>query len=162
MDMKAVETWLGSELETTEARLRFWRAQELMEAVAIHGDGNFVDAAQQTTVVETRSDDAARLADRFRRLARALERLHNGRYGICEECDAAIAPARLLAVPHAELCLTCQHAWERSAVWPGCHDGARRPSLVGARARRERPDTGHREDPRRARRDRERQDELAG
>ncbi|NIV31407.1 MAG: TraR/DksA family transcriptional regulator, partial [Anaerolineae bacterium] len=29
-------------------------------------------------------------------------------YGICEQCDAEIDPARLKALPYATLCLRCQ------------------------------------------------------
>jgi RNA polymerase-binding transcription factor DksA len=38
---------------------------------------------------------------------RALARLADGRYGICEGCTAAISPARLLAIPEASRCLAC-------------------------------------------------------
>ncbi len=45
----------------------------------------------------------------------ALQRLAQGRYGICLACGEPIAAARLAAAPEAALCLTCQSAAERRA-----------------------------------------------
>lgn len=38
----------------------------------------------------------------------ALERFEMGQYGICEQCQTEIDPARLQALPYATLCLRCQ------------------------------------------------------
>jgi RNA polymerase-binding transcription factor DksA len=37
----------------------------------------------------------------------ALRRLEENRYGVCEVCGAAIAPARLQALPEATCCAGC-------------------------------------------------------
>ena len=37
----------------------------------------------------------------------ALERIEDGTYGSCVECDAKIAKARLNAIPYAPLCIKC-------------------------------------------------------
>jgi DnaK suppressor protein len=44
----------------------------------------------------------------------ALDRLDAGDYGICLACDEAIAEKRLLALPWARYCVTCQEnaGWE--------------------------------------------------
>jgi len=42
----------------------------------------------------------------------ALHRLHEGKYGICEECGQRIDPARLKARPEATLCIECQRRRE--------------------------------------------------
>jgi RNA polymerase-binding transcription factor DksA len=44
---------------------------------------------------------------RRERYARALDRLAEGRYGICEACGDAISPARLLAIPETPHCVAC-------------------------------------------------------
>jgi RNA polymerase-binding transcription factor DksA len=141
-DERTLAVWLSSELDAAEASLRAWRRRELGEEPAPHRDGNFVDAAQQTMVTETRSADAARLADRVRCLARAFDRLRDGRYGRCEKCDEAISPSRLRAIPLAERCLACQHALELSLVYRGEEAGhRRRPGGRSPRATRPvRPD----------------------
>ena len=38
----------------------------------------------------------------------ALVRLQKGTYGICRDCDEAIAPARLRAIPWTRVCITCK------------------------------------------------------
>ena len=38
----------------------------------------------------------------------ALVRFEAGTYGLCEQCWGEIDPARLKALPHATLCLSCQ------------------------------------------------------
>jgi DnaK suppressor protein len=44
---------------------------------------------------------------------RALQRLDNGTYGICENCGNPIGKARLQAFPRATLCVTCKQREER-------------------------------------------------
>ena len=38
----------------------------------------------------------------------ALEKLHEGTYGICESCGDPIHAERLEALPHATRCIRCQ------------------------------------------------------
>lgn len=41
------------------------------------------------------------------RIARALAKLEDGTYGVCDGCGEPIEPARLHAVPESVLCLAC-------------------------------------------------------
>jgi DnaK suppressor protein len=44
-------------------------------------------------------------------VARALAKLAEGSYGVCDGCGAPIAPARLGAAPESVLCIECaRHA----------------------------------------------------
>ncbi len=43
----------------------------------------------------------------------ALARIDAGKYGICDQCGKTIATARMLAVPHATMCIECQSKAER-------------------------------------------------
>lgn len=45
--------------------------------------------------------------DEVTRIDAALERIASDTYGECQECGLEIAPARLLAVPDASLCIDC-------------------------------------------------------
>ena len=47
---------------------------------------------------------------------RALAKLDNGIYGLCEVCGARIDRARLEVLPHAECCLDCQSRQEHSNI----------------------------------------------
>ena len=40
----------------------------------------------------------------------AVERINEGTYGICADCEKAIPVARLEALPHTKLCVTCSAA----------------------------------------------------
>ena len=45
----------------------------------------------------------------------ALKRLDDGSFGICQQCNQAIALSRLRAVPYASLCIECQRSKERKS-----------------------------------------------
>lgn len=55
----------------------------------------------------------AQLEGRLRDIIDAQDRLLNGTYGKCMECNEQIAPGRLMADPVANLCLECQKLVER-------------------------------------------------
>jgi len=38
----------------------------------------------------------------------ALQKLDEGRYGLCDNCGQQIAPGRLEVLPYANLCIRCQ------------------------------------------------------
>jgi DnaK suppressor protein len=40
----------------------------------------------------------------------AIERIDEGKYGLCDECGAAIPVARLDALPYTKLCVSCAAA----------------------------------------------------
>ncbi len=46
----------------------------------------------------------------LREITDALHRIDMGHYGTCLECDEAISPKRLNAVPWARYCVSCQEA----------------------------------------------------
>jgi RNA polymerase-binding protein DksA len=45
----------------------------------------------------------------------ALERINQGNYGRCEECQGEIPKARLQAVPYARFCVDCARKQEENA-----------------------------------------------
>jgi DnaK suppressor protein len=49
-----------------------------------------------------------RRAHELEQVARALEDIDAGRYGVCRDCGDAIAKARLKVVPFATRCVACQ------------------------------------------------------
>jgi RNA polymerase-binding transcription factor DksA len=50
---------------------------------------------------------------RVNRLTDALDRVREGAYGVCIECDEPLAAARLEALPEVETCVSCQSRIER-------------------------------------------------
>jgi DnaK suppressor protein len=75
--------------------------------------GDEGDEAQ--TLLET--DMTLRFKDRERQLldkiTRALERIKDGTFGVCEACEEEIGIRRLETRPIATLCITCKEAEER-------------------------------------------------
>jgi DnaK suppressor protein len=60
------------------------------------------------------TDRLARLLDENReQVERALERLVEGKYGICEDCEERIPTERLKFKPEATRCVHCQSRWDR-------------------------------------------------
>jgi RNA polymerase-binding transcription factor DksA len=49
------------------------------------------------------------------RILRALRKIEEGIYGICEACGEEISKGRLEIIPYAELCARCQEKLERGA-----------------------------------------------
>jgi DnaK suppressor protein len=53
--------------------------------------------------------------ERLQGIQDALERVDEGTYGMCENCELEIGPARLEALPFTRLCVTCQAEREKEA-----------------------------------------------
>ncbi|NLT35077.1 MAG: hypothetical protein GXX83_04195 [Gaiellales bacterium] len=54
------------------------------------------------------------LREVLRRIDRALLKLDDGSYGVCDKCGGPIGEDRLEAAPYAVLCMTCKRREERS------------------------------------------------
>jgi DnaK suppressor protein len=50
-------------------------------------------------------------------IERALARLKQGTYGVCEGCQNKIPVGRLNALPYTTLCIKCQRERERDPGW---------------------------------------------
>ena len=108
-----------SELESDLARLqREISVAELDLAGLMRdvGDGAGDDPADAGTATFEREQEislANNAREVFEQSARALARLVDGSYGVCESCGNPIGKNRLLAFPRATLCLTCKSKQER-------------------------------------------------
>jgi len=82
----------------------------------------FADPADMTQESAER-DVAVQLLDResalSRQLRAAIERIADGSYGLCLECEEEIAPKRLKAIPWAERCIGCQEKADGSSSQRG-------------------------------------------
>ena len=47
------------------------------------------------------------------RIEIAIDKINEGKFGLCESCNKKIAKVRLKAVPYAELCVPCQEKQEK-------------------------------------------------
>jgi DnaK suppressor protein len=70
-------------------------------------DANFADSSQVTAERGETEALVATLVESLGATERALAKFAEGTYGVCENCNEPIAPARLEAMPEARLCMTC-------------------------------------------------------
>ena len=98
-------------LERSEAELD--RVLRNRDGIAIEKSADQMDEIQYAS----ERDLAIRNVDRESRLLvqvrAALRRIRDGSFGICIDCESAISPKRLAAVPWAACCIQCQEAAER-------------------------------------------------
>ena len=136
--MEDVKKKLEAELSRTVERIRRMGATAT-SVQTMNALGDTSQLADEVDVIQINEDremsfaTRSLLVERANRLAEALERLRDGEYGVCQECDEAIAPARLKAVPEVMTCVRCQDRLERMT---------RHMSLVGAGVDEDEPEDG--------------------
>jgi RNA polymerase-binding transcription factor len=74
-----------------------------------HQADDATEAFEQTKGLAMRQNTERLLSQ----VERALARFDDGTYGLCGNCGRPIDPARLEALPYAQLCLDCQSKQER-------------------------------------------------
>jgi DnaK suppressor protein len=79
--------------------------------------GDSADAAFDSGSGEMSTHLAELEAGELNQIERALRRLKQGTYGICEVCQGKIPVARLNALPYSTTCIRCRRRMEAS---PGC------------------------------------------
>jgi DnaK suppressor protein len=55
-------------------------------------------------------------------IEKALERINDRSFGVCEGCNTKIPMARLNALPYATYCIGCQREMERTGEIPGASE----------------------------------------
>src|SRR5262249_36540580 len=79
--------------------------------------GDAADAAFDHTGEELSSQLAELEARELNQVERALLRLKQGTYGLCEACGAKIPVARLNGLPYSTLCIKCHRESKTNADW---------------------------------------------
>ncbi len=86
---------------------------ELLRNSTDTGGEDQADTGSKTFEREHEMSLAASHREILGQTERALARIENGTYGICERCGNPIGKARLQAFPRATLCMTCKEREER-------------------------------------------------
>ena len=139
--MKIAPTEMGGFQEILERR-----AAELVQVlrkrdgIAIEKSADQMDEIQYATERDLAIRNVDRESNLLRDVKAALRRIHDGSFGTCIECESAISPKRLAAVPWASRCIQCQEAADRDRqegtdVWERLFS-TRRERAVLALARR--------------------------
>lgn len=110
------------DLERFSQRLRDEKARILSNVTRAKTDDLTLSHDDLADEVDLASSDlnqslSLRLRDRERlllqKIEEALEKVENGTFGICEDCEEPIEPKRLEARPVATLCIKCKETQER-------------------------------------------------
>src|ERR1041384_5149531 len=105
---KAVLSVLEAKL--TEA-LRSGAERERLEIEYLADPADQVSSGIDREMTVNRLNQKAQLMYELRA---AIDRVHSGEFGICEQCEEAIGQQRLNAIPWARLCVRCQSQSEAS------------------------------------------------
>ena len=98
-------------LERKEAELA--HVLRKRDGIAIEKSADQMDEIQYASERDLAIRNVDRESSLLRQVKAALRRIHGGGFGICIECESAISPRRLAAVPWATRCIQCQGAADR-------------------------------------------------
>jgi RNA polymerase-binding transcription factor DksA len=114
-ELKAIKAEITKDLERLRKELATVEA-EMDDLIADSGEGAGDDQADSGTKTFEREHEMSLVInarDMVLQTERALERIENKSYGLCEDCGAAIGKARLQVFPRATLCMICKQKEER-------------------------------------------------
>ena len=95
---------LRASLEEERGQLQAQLA-ELDDDSDLSYDENFADSAQVAGQQGANRALAGQLKENLSEVQRALQKIEDGTYGICERCGKEIAEARLEAMPATPFCI---------------------------------------------------------
>jgi len=114
-ELKAIRAEIANDLERLRAELANVEA-EMNELIADSGEGAGDDQADSGTKTFEREHEMSLVInarDMVLQTERALARIDDKSYGMCEECGSPIGKARLQVFPRATLCMICKQKEER-------------------------------------------------
>jgi DnaK suppressor protein len=88
----------------------------LLKELRQQSGGDVVDAALDASQDEISSQLAEVESRELGNIEKALERMRDGNYGLCEACNKPIPMARLQALPYAIFCIDCQRQAEQEGT----------------------------------------------
>src|SRR5436305_14387875 len=91
--------------------------EDLRNSKARDTIGDTADAAFDSGNEEVASQLAELEARELRQIERAIARMKQGNYGLCEFCQVKIPVARLNALPYSTTCVNCQREMENYPGW---------------------------------------------
>jgi RNA polymerase-binding protein DksA len=107
--LPSVEEILNQERRQLRARLA--GLDEEMQIDTVPDDEGA--AATRSLIEDLALDSRKRRTQMLNDVEAALRRLHEGSYGVCENCENEIGERRLQALPWARLCLICAEEQQR-------------------------------------------------
>jgi DnaK suppressor protein len=99
-------------LERKEAELT--RALRMRDGITIEKSADQMDEIQYASERDLAIGNVDRDSSLLRQVKAALRRIRDGGFGTCIDCELAIGPKRLAAVPWASRCIRCQETADRN------------------------------------------------
>jgi DnaK suppressor protein len=92
------------------------RSVRRREAVWVEGSADALDRTLRATECDLAVLNLEAASAKLWDAQAALERIEDGSYGICLECDEPISLMRLAAMPSAACCIRCQQSRDTQRV----------------------------------------------
>lgn len=105
---------LKKELQTRKKELEEKLAELNSEKITDDQTQDPGDQALTSTMELLRSSFQDAEAQEYKRIVLALQKIDDGTYGICVDCENPISEKRLKMFPNAARCLVCQEAYEEN------------------------------------------------
>lgn len=103
-------------LERTRSELVL--ASRKRDGIAIEKSADPMDEIQYASERDLAIRNVDRESRMLRQVIAALQRLDDGSFGNCVDCECAVSQKRLAAVPWALRCIRCQDAFDRQQQEP--------------------------------------------
>lgn len=107
MEFRGVGAALEAQRDELRAQLGELTAAPRDPMAAVSFGKRVGEGTSQAVERITQVDAAKKLDAKLHDVERALAKLHEGTYGVCDSCGEPIAPERLEAIPWAVLCIAC-------------------------------------------------------
>lgn len=85
------------------------------DLIAVERSADQVDEVQKAFALALAISHFDRESHQLREARRALRRIQESTFGVCEQCEEDIHLKRLLAVPWTPLCIHCQEELDRDS-----------------------------------------------
>jgi DnaK suppressor protein len=115
MNMKKADTKLREIQEILERKeAELVQILKKRDGIAIEKSADQMDEVQFASERDLAIRNADRESELLREVRAALQRIDGGWFGACVECESAISPKRLVALPWASRCIHCQELADRN------------------------------------------------
>ena len=124
----------------SELRKRLGGELQDLRGFNVDQTGDSADAAFDSGSEEIASQLAELEARELSQIERAISRIKQGTYGVCEGCQCRIPVARLNALPYSTACIKCQREMEVYGEWSGDRNGEDWAKVSDARPMDDQPE----------------------
>jgi DnaK suppressor protein len=119
---KKMTAKLNSVQKALESKLKEARAAlGHRDGIIIEPTADPVDTTQQAADRELATQNLDRNAKLVRQILAAMDRIQEGSYGICLNCEEEISQKRLAVIPWADFCIHCQEQADQGSYGEHVH-----------------------------------------